>query len=258
MADFIKSLTAKLSGRAIEIGEFCTLSSKVERRIIKEYGAIFLNADAAVGMPDRCRFKDEKEVLVYQRKLKTSKKTVGGRAIELQRAAMDALLKAADEAGAITPKGTNPARRSFAAVQSSWDGTVKDAADYWKANPNAKEKKLPDKEAENLKALTGETQIKRVLELEDESFFFHPDRTRSIVVFTAIPGASQHLLMLALDIEEYADEKVRDALAENGWFQTVYRDRPHFTYLGLKQSELSSLGLKIEKFEDREFWIPNI
>ena len=258
MADFIKNLTAKLSGRGIEIGEFCNMSSKVERRIIKEYGAVFLNADAAVRMPDRCRFKDEKEVSAYQGKVKISKKTVGTRAIELQQPAMDALLKAVDEAGAITPKGTDPARRSFAAVQTSWDGTVKDGADYWKANPNAKGKKLSAEEAKNLKSLTGEAQIKRVLDLEDEGFFFHPDHTRSIAVFTAIPGASQHLLMLALDVNEYADKKVRDALAENGWFQTVYRDRPHFTYLGLKQSDLSSLGLKTEKFEGREFWIPDI
>lgn len=258
MADFIKSLTAKLSGRGIELGEFCTLSNKVERRIIKEYGAIFLNADAAVRMPDRCRFKDEKEVSAYQGKVKIGKKTVGGRAIELQQAAMDALLKAVDEAGTITPKGTNPARRTFAAVQTSWDGTVKDGADYWKANPNSKGKKLSDEEAKNLKSLTGETQIEQVLELEDRSFFFHPDHTRSIAVYTAIPGASQHLLMLALDVVEYAEKKVRDALADNGWFQTVYRDRPHFTYLGLKQKDLPSLGLKTEKFESREFWIPDI
>jgi hypothetical protein len=258
MADFIKSVTAELSGRGIEIGEFCKMSSKVERRIFKEYGAVFLNNDAAVKMPNRCRFKDEEEVSAYQENLKTSRKIVGERVIELQQPAMDALLKAIDKAGAITPKGNNPARRSFAAVQSSWDGTVKDGAGYWMANANAKGKKLSAGDAKKLNSQTGEAQIKRVFELEDEGFFFHPDRTRSIAVYTAIPGASQHLLMLALDVVEYAEKKVRDALAENGWFQTVYRDRPHFTYLGLKQSELPSLGLKTEKYEGREFWIPDI
>ncbi len=259
MADFAKSLTAKLARRGIAIGDFYKPSNRVERRIVKEYGAVFLNADAAVKMPDRCVFKNKREVAAFQATLKISKKTIGGCTIELQQAAMNALLKAADAvAGAITPKGACPARRSFADVQISWDETVRDAADYWRANPNSNGEKLSAEEAENLESLTGERQIKRVFELEEQGFFFHPDRARSIAVYTAIPGASQHLLLLALDVEEYADEKVRGALAKNGWFQTVFRDRPHFTYLGLKQKDLPSLGLKIERFEDREFWIPAI
>ena len=258
MADFAKSLTAKLARRGIAASEFCNLSNAVERRIVKEYGAVFLNADAAVEMPDRCCFKNGSEVTAFQATLKISKRTIGGCTIELQRAAMNALLKAADAVDAITPKGACPARRSFADVQISWDETVKAATDYWRANPNAEGKTLSAEEGENLASLAGESQIKRVFELEEQEFFFHPDRARSIAVYTAIPGASQHLLMLALDIEEYADEKVRAALGENGWFQTVFRDRPHFTYLGLREKDLPSLGLKTEKFEDREFWIPDI
>ncbi len=258
MADFAKSLTAKLKRRGIVASDFCNLSNAVERRIVKEYGAVFLNADAEVELPDRCCFKNEREVAAFQATLKISKRTIGGCTIELQQAAMNALLKAAEAADAITPKGACPARRSFADVQISWDETVKAATDYWRANPNSERKMLSAEEAENLESLAGERQIKLVFELEEQSFFFHPDRARSIAVYTAIPGASQHLLMLALDIEEYADEKVRGALAENGWFQTVFRDRPHFTYLGVKQNDLPSLGLKIETFEDREFWIPDI
>lgn len=258
MADFAKSLTANLARRGIVASDFCNLSNAVERRIVKEYGAVFLNANAAVKMPDRCCFKNEREVAAFQATLKISKKTIGGCTIELQQAAMNALFKAADAAGAITPKGASPARRSFADVQISWDETVKAATDYWRANPNSNGEMLSDEQMENLESLAGERQIKLVFELEEQNFFFHPDRARSIAVYTAIPGASQHLLMLALDVEEYADEKVREALAENGWFQTVFRDRPHFTYLGVKQKKLPSLGLKIETFEDREFWIPNI
>lgn len=259
MADFIESLSGKLARRGIAASDFCNLSNAVERRIVKEYGAVFLNADAAVEMPNRCCFKNESEVAAFQATLKISKRTIGGVVVELQQPAMNALLKASDAAGgAITPKGACPARRSFADVQNSWDETVKDAADYWRANPNSSGEKLAAKEAENFASLAGERQIKRVFELEKQEFFFHPDRARSIAVYTAIPGASQHLLLLALDIEEYADEKVRAALAENGWFQTVFRDRPHFTYLGVKQNDLPSLGLKTEKFEDREFWLPDI
>ena len=257
MADFAKSLTAKLARRGIAASEFCNLSNAVERRIVKEYGAVFLNADAEVEMPDRCCFKNESEVAAFQVTLKISKRTIGGCMIELQRAAMNALLKAAD-AVAITPKGACPARRSFADVQISWDETVKAATDYWRENPNSEGKTLSAKQAENLESLAGERQIKLIFELEEQNFLFHPDRARSIAVYTAIPGASQHLLMLALDIEEYADEKVRGALAENGWFQTVVSDLPHFTYLGVSEKELPKLGLKKVENCGQMFWIPNI
>lgn len=258
MGDFIASLTAKLSNRGIKIADFYDASNAVEKRIMKEYGAIFLNPDVAVKMPNRCRFKDEKEVSAFQGRVKIGKKNVGSVTIELQEAAMDALLKAVDKGGKITPKGGNPARRSFAKVQTSWDSTVREGADYWKANANAKGKKLSAEEAKALKSMTGEAQIKRVVELEAQDFSFHSDRKRTIAVLTAIPGASQHLLMLALDVVEYTDKKVRDALNENGWFQTVFSDRPHFTYLGLKRGDLKGLGLKLEEFEKREFWIPDI
>lgn len=258
MADFIQCLTSRLSGRGIKIADFFKSSNLVEKRVVKEYGAAFLNNEKAVLIPDRCIFATDKDVTAFQGRAKTKKETVGGRAIELQAAAMDALLLAEKKAGKITPKGTNPARRDFAAVRDSWNDTVKTSADYWKTTPNSKGQKLSEQEVKDLKALSGEAQVQKVLELEDQGFFFHPDHTRSIAVYTAIPGASQHLLMLALDINEYADKAVRDALAENGWFQTVFRDRPHFTYLGVKPGDLTSLGLKTEKFEGREFWIPNI
>lgn len=258
MADFIASLTGKLAGRGIKIADFYDSSNIVEKRIIKEYGAVFLNSDKQAIIPARCRFKNEDEVDKFQGGTKSVKKNVGGHTIELQEAAMDALLKAVAKGGKITPKGSNPAKRSFATVQSSWDSQVRAAASHWKTKQNKFGKKLSAEDAKFLETQTGDAQVKKVLELEAEGFFFHPDFTRSIVVYTAIPGASQHLLMLALDVTEYADKKVRDALAENGWFQTVFRDRPHFTYLGLKQTDLASLGLKTEKFEGREFWIPDV
>lgn len=259
MADFNTSLTASLTNRGIAVGDFRDLSSLVENRIIAEYGAVFLNADAAVKMPDRCRFADEAEVAAYNAEINVSKKTIGGKLIELQKAAMDSLLKvAARTGGAITPKGSNPARRSFAAVQISWDKTIDAGADYWTKNANSAGHRLSAEQAETLKSLTGEAQIKTVLELEARGFLFHPEHDRSVTVYTAIPGASQHLLMLALDVEEYADEKARAAFAENGWFQTVYRDRPHFTYLGVKQSDLPALGLETKQFEGRDFWIPKV
>jgi hypothetical protein len=257
MSDFIESLAASLNARGIEIGDFGDLSNAVERRVIAEYGAVFLNANEDVKIPARCRFENEDEVADFHAGLEISRKIVGGKAIELQKAAMDSLLEIAAEVRSVTPKGNNPARRSFAAVQISWDNAVRAGIDYWRENANAAGRRLSAAKAKTLTSLTGEAQIKMVFELESEGFSFHPERNRSITVYTAIPGASQHLLLLALDIEEYADATVRAAFAARGWFQTVFRDRPHFTYLGLREKDLPPLGLQKKLFEGREFWIPN-
>jgi hypothetical protein len=74
----------------------------------------------------------------------------------------------------------------------------------------------------------------------------------------AAPGASQHIFMVALDVEQFANKAVRDILAAHGWFQTVKSDMPHFTYLGVKETELPALGLKREFSGGQKFWIPNV
>lgn len=258
MADFIDSLNVKLNKRGIKPSDFFNPGNPVEHRIIKEYGAVFLNSDVNALIPHRCLFANNSEVEAFQKRVQVDTKTIGNKTIKLQKAAMDALLKAQAAGGTITPKGGNPAQRNYDTVSQSWNESVVAGANYWKVTPNKSGNKLSTDEAANLKLLTGEAQITKVFELEARGFNFHPDHQRSLVVYTAIPGASQHLLMLALDIVEFADKKVRAALGENGWFQTVFRDRPHFTYLGLKQTQLQSLGLKMEQFEGRDFWIPNI
>jgi hypothetical protein len=49
---------------------------------------------------------------------------------------------------------------------------------------------------------------------------------------------------------------VRAILERHGWFQTVARDCPHFTYLGVAKSQLASLGLRKVVEGDRQYWIP--
>ena len=63
--------------------------------------------------------------------------------------------------------------------------------------------------------------------------------------------------MLALDVVQFSNSQVRKVLADNGWFQTVKSDAPHFTYLGVKESDLSDLGLKSVMVGSQKFWIPN-
>ena len=64
--------------------------------------------------------------------------------------------------------------------------------------------------------------------------------------------------MLALDVTEFENPNVRAVLARHGWFQTVVSDLPHFTYLGVDETELPSLGLKRVVSDGRPFWIPDL
>jgi hypothetical protein len=63
--------------------------------------------------------------------------------------------------------------------------------------------------------------------------------------------------MLALDVNEFRNLRVRQLLAEHGWFQTVLSDLPHFTYLGLKEKDLPGNGLKRIDVNEQVFWIPD-
>jgi hypothetical protein len=258
MIKFIDALSGALSRRGLTIGKFYDNTNLVERRVMEDYGAMFLNSDLNADIYSRCIFKNTTAVEDFQKRIKFVQEEFGGRTIKLQSAAMNALLEAQKKAGKkITPKGTNPAARKNDAVLSSWNDAVMQGVIYWKKNANGKGQKLSEDKAAKLGLLTGDEQIKMVLELEKDGFWFHPEHNRSITVYTAIPNASQHLSLLALDIIEYSDQVIRTALAENGWFQTVFQDRPHFTYLGIKQANLEGLGLKKKQFEGRDFWIPN-
>lgn len=80
----------------------------------------------------------------------------------------------------------------------------------------------------------------------------------SILFSVAAPGASQHLSMLAFDINEYDNAKVREILERHGWFQTVRNDKPHFTFLGHRREDLSKLGLREIETRNGKYWIPNV
>jgi len=57
---------------------------------------------------------------------------------------------------------------------------------------------------------------------------------------------------------EFNDVRVRQILQRNGWFQTVISDLPHFTYLGISETELADRGLAKVISTDRPFWIPDL
>ena len=235
----------------------CSASERVQARVFADYGAIFA-ADDDVAFPNRCVFLNESQVFAYQNAAKPKASTLGGITIELQEPAMDALMDAVKEAAKknlrITPRGGSiAARRSYEDTAKLWNSRFYPGLAYWQ-----KRGAITRKDAENAKAMQINEQVAKVLEWESKRLWFSTDFTKSILYSVAAPGASQHIFMLALDVEQFANRQVRDILAKHGWFQTVQSDLPHFTYLGVNEDKLPSLGLKSVTVSGQKFWIPNL
>jgi hypothetical protein len=255
-APFEAALERALESRGISLDCFTAPGDAVARRVLAEYGAMFVAE--GVRLPRVCLFDDEDEVARFQREAGWRAEELGGSVIELQPAAMAALLGARAEAQSlgldITPRGGSEAgRRGFADSLRLWRSRCDPALAHWCAAG-----RLDDAEAARVRALPVREQVAAVLELEREGIFFSTDFSKSILYSVAAPGASQHLAMLAFDASEFRDERVRRLLARHGWFQTVLSDLPHFTYLGLAEEELPARGLKRVAACEQEFWIPDI
>ena len=170
---------------------------------------------------------------------------------------MDALTDAIDEATAvgltITPRGDGSAKRSYAETVSLWASRVLPGLEYWVENG-----RISIDEASRIRDLPSFEQVNEILNLEQDGIFFSKDLSKSIMYSVAPPGTSQHLSMLALDVEEFDIPEVREILARHQWFQTVISDLPHFTYLGVAESALPDLGLKKIESGDRYFWVPDL
>jgi hypothetical protein len=254
---FYAALTRALARRGARPEELCDASDAVERRLLAEYGAMFV-ADARVRVPPRCVFRSAEECARFQAEVEPRAALIADARIELQPAALDALLAARAEAHAhgleITPRGgAEAARRSYADTLRLWESRVTPALAHW-VSADA----LAPEEAARLGALCCAEQIAAVLKEEERGNFFSKDFSRTILSSVAAPGASQHLSMLALDAAEFRDARVREILARHGWFQTVLHDLPHFTFLGVREKELRALGLKRVVERGQDFWIPNI
>ena len=257
IANFDDALSTALARRgAGASGVTCDGRDPVARRILNEYGAVFVAA-AGVLPPPVCIFTGAEEVEAFQRAAQVEAREMGGVLIELQPAAMRALVAARAEAAAsgldITPRdGSESARRGYADTVRLWNSRLLPALEHWRARG-----RLTDEEAERVRRLPVREQVGAVLELERGGVYFSKDFSKSILYSVAAPGASQHLSLLAFDAAEYADARVRAVLARHGWFRTVRSDCPHFTYLGLSESRLPAHGLKKIKTADGEFWVPN-
>jgi hypothetical protein len=257
-ADFKEAVKKKLkSFQNITLEKICpTEKDATAKRIFSEYGAIFISNGTK--LPSKCIFSNESEMQSFQMQIMPQAVNLGNVNIELQKPAMEALLKAQQEAAKkrllITPRGGPlAARRSYEDTVRLWNSRFFPALNYW-----VRRRKISAQEAAAARAMPIREQVAKVLEWEARGLFFSKDLSKSILFSVAAPGASQHNFLLALDVQQYANKEVRRILAENGWFQTVKSDLPHFTFLGVKEEELPSLGLKAEVIGGQIFWIPNL
>jgi hypothetical protein len=256
-ASFYEVLRKALKKRKTTPESICPPSDLVARRVLEAYGAMFL-ADKKVITPPVCIFQSEAEVTQFQERAGYTTETMGFDQVELQPRAMKELLKAREEAQKenldITPRdGREAARRSYEDSFELWNSRFLPALEYWLAQG-----RLSAAQVERLKGLPLRSQIAEVLELEKSGIYFSKDLSKSILYSIAAPGTSQHIAMLAFDVNEFENPRVREILGKHGWFQTVLSDLPHFTFLGLKEKDLPKHGLKRIEVDRQTFWIPNV
>src|SRR5436190_4639848 len=254
---FYEALAKALKKRKINLDTICPPTDPVARRILEEYGAIYV-ADKKVTPPPVCIFTNEEQVTKFQEAAGVASELIGFDEIELQPEALKKLKKAREEAQKegldITARdGAEAARRNYEDSVRLWNSRFIPALDYWLSKGRLTESRVTE-----LKGLPLSQQIAEVLELENAGIYFSKDLSKSILYSIAAPGTSQHIHMLAFDVNEFENPRVREILAKHGWFQTVLSDLPHFTFLGLKEKDLPKHGLRGVEVNGQTFWIPNV
>ncbi|MBC1239895.1 D-alanyl-D-alanine carboxypeptidase family protein [Nostoc sp. 2RC] len=186
-----------------------------EYTLLRTYGSVFVSPDAAVKLPPKEVFANEQETQSFQTTL-TMGHVDGTRDCYLQKPAADAL---------------NQARKLEKIPLKSGYGSG-DCTRTFNTNLRFWHKYANNQTLARVKQGT-ETKILGVV---------------------APPGTSQHLWGLAIDLR-VSSEQQRKALNENGWFQTVENDVPHWTYLGLSQDKLPLFGFKNKLVRGINYWL---
>ena len=254
---FYEALAKVLKKRKIKLENVCPPSDPVSRRILEEYGAIFV-ANKKVTPPPVCIFTNEEQVTKFQDAVGSEAEVIGFDEIELQPEALKQLNKAREEARKegldITPRdGAEAARRNYEDSVRLWNSRFEPALDYWQSQG-----RLTAEQVAHLRSLPLLQQVAEVFELEKTGIYFSKDLSKSILYSIAAPGTSQHIAMLAFDVNEFENPRVREIMSKHGWFQTVLSDLPHFTFLGLKEKDLPKHGLRSVEINGQVFWIPNV
>jgi len=162
---FYEVLRKSLKKRKTSIESICPSSDAVSRRVLEDYGAIFL-ADKKVLPPPVCVFTSDEQVVEFQERAGYTTEFIAYDEVELQPEAMKQLLKARAEAQKenldITPRdGAEAGRRSFEDSLQLWHTRFQPALDHWLAQG-----RLTEEQVARLKSLPMRDQIAEVLELE--------------------------------------------------------------------------------------------
>src|SRR3954467_10242254 len=132
---FYRGLTAALGQRSVALSQLCPDGDLVARRVLHDYGAMFVGAEDFLP-PPVCVCTSEEQVDQFQRAAGWTATQIGDATVELQPAAMSALLRARETARAagleITPRdGAEAARRSYADTVRLWNSRFVPALDHW-------------------------------------------------------------------------------------------------------------------------------
>ncbi|WP_392534714.1 D-alanyl-D-alanine carboxypeptidase family protein [Nostoc sp. C117] len=183
--------------------------------LLRSYGAVFVNPDIAIKLPQKDIFANEQEAQEFQTTL-TMGRVDETKDCYLQKSAADALNKARSlqKIPLKSGYGSGDCTRTFNTNLLFW---------HKYANNDVLAKVQQGKETK-------------------------------ILGLVAPPGTSQHLWGLAIDLR-ISNQQQRKALNENGWFQTVENDVPHWTYIGLPEDKLSLFGFKNKVIRGINYWI---
>ncbi|MBD2137660.1 D-alanyl-D-alanine carboxypeptidase family protein [Anabaena sp. FACHB-1237] len=190
------------------------INGTFEYILLKNYGAVFINQQLGVILPEKVIFSGEPETQYWQSTIPMS--LVNGTAeCYLQKPAAAALNQAKLLVNIPLKSGyAGDCTRDFAT-------TVR----FWQKYANS-----------------------QTLDLVKQG------RETKILSLVAPPGSSQHIWGLAIDLQ-VSTEKQRQALNENGWYQTVVTDLPHWTYLGWNEEQLPQFGLKKKFVQGIKYWV---
>lgn len=183
--------------------------------LLRAYGAVFVNQDIKIKLPQKDIFANEQETQEFQATL-TMDHVNGTKDCYLQKSAADALNKARTQLHIPLKSGygSGDCTRTFNTNLRFW---------HKYANNQILAKVQQGKETK-------------------------------ILGLVAPPGTSQHLWGLAIDLRVGSKEQ-RKALNQNGWFQTVQNDVPHWTYVGLTEENLTLFGFKKQVVQGIIYWI---
>jgi D-alanyl-D-alanine carboxypeptidase len=183
--------------------------------LLRQYGAAFMNLNSTIKLPPTVLFPNAQDTKNYQATLTMGKVNSGNNCF-LQKGAADAFN--------LADKQINiPLKSGYGAGDCT--RTYETNLRFWQKYAN-------NKTLERVKLGT-ETAILGIV---------------------APPGTSQHLWGLAIDLRVLKLAQ-RTALNQNGWFQTVETDVPHWTYLGIPEEKLADFGFTKKIIRGITYWL---